>query len=71
MTSKDKSLTKRRNAFLRLLELIDDANEEIKISKELNSDLMVRQAIYIKNKYVKELSELLGEYDIAGKLEAA
>ena len=71
MHSKNKLLNNRRNAFLRLLELIDNANEEIKISKELNSDLMVRQTIYIKNKYVKELSELLSEYDISGKLEAA
>lgn len=71
MTSNSKFLKNRRNAFLRLLELIDDANEEIKISKELKSDLMARQAIYIKNKYVKELSELLREYNISVKLEAA
>jgi len=71
MTNKNKLLKNRRNAFLRLLELIDDANEEIQISKELNSDLMVKQAIYIKNKYVKELSGLLEEYNIMVKLEAA
>ena len=50
MSDKKKLLKNRQNAFLRLLELIDDVNEEIKISKELKSELMVKQAKFIKNK---------------------
>lgn len=71
MSTKKKLLKNRKNAFLRLLELIDDVNEEIKISKELKSNLMVKQAKYIKRKYVKELTQLLLEYEIPVKLEAA
>lgn len=71
MSDKKKLLKNRQNAFLRLLELIDDVNEEIQISKELKSDLMVKQAKFIKNKYVTELTQLLLEYEILIKLEAA
>ena len=71
MNEKKKLLKNRQNAFLRLLELIDDVNEEIQISKELKSDLMVKQAKFIKNKYVTELTQLLLEYEILIKLEAA
>lgn len=71
MNDKKKLLKNRKNAFLRLLELIDDVNEEIQISKELKSDLMVKQAKFIKNKYVTELTQLLLEYEIPVKLEAA
>lgn len=66
-----KKLKNRQNAFLKLLELIADVNEEIRISKELKSDLMVKQAKYIKRKYVKELTQLLLEYEIPVKLKAA
>lgn len=68
MDDKKKILKNRQNAFLRLLTLVDDVNEEIKISKKLGSDLMVKQAKYIKRKYVKELIQLLLEYDIPVKI---
>jgi len=71
MSDKKKLLKSRQNSFLRLLELIDDANEEIKICESLKSDLMVKQAKYIKAKYVKELTQLLVEFEIPIKLQAA
>lgn len=65
-----KDLKIRRNAFIRLLELIDGANQEIEISNELSSTLMARQAKYLKQQYVEELMTLLKEYEIPLKLEA-
>ena len=60
-----------KNAILHLLELIEGANKEIEISKEMNSPLMVKQAQYLKMKYTKDLLELLEPYQLSFKLEAA
>ena len=60
-----------KNAILHLLELIEGANKEITISKEMNSPLMIKQAQYLKMKYTKDLLELLKPYQLPVKLEAA
>ena len=59
MAIKKDKLQYRKNAILRLLELIEGTNKEIEISKKMNSNLMVKQAKYLKSQYTKELFELL------------
>jgi len=48
-----------------LLGLIKDADECIESSQKIGSELMVRQYKFMKNKYVKELLEMLREYRIS------
>ena len=50
--------------ILRLLELIEGVNKSIANSQKIKNDLMVRQYLYLKSKYVKELFLLLEAYDI-------
>lgn len=51
--------------IIRLLELIEGVNKSIKNSQKINNDLMVRQYLHLKIKYIKELLSVLAEYDIA------
>ena len=71
MNEKRKNTLKGKNAILHLLELIEDANQEIEISNKMNSDLMVKQAQHLKMQYTKDLMELLKPYQLSLKLEAA
>ncbi len=50
--------------ILRLLELIEGANKSITNSQKIKNDLMIRQYLHLKGKYVKELFLVLEEYDI-------
>ena len=71
MKQKIKNKEQGKNAILHLLKLIEGANKEIEISKEMNSALMVKQAEYLKLKYTKDLLELLKPYQLSLILEAA
>ncbi len=68
---KSNSKYHKRDAIFRLLELIEGTNEEIEISKRMNSKLMVKQAQHLKKIYTKELLELLKDYKLPIRLEAA
>lgn len=49
---------------LRLLHLIEGVNKSIENSKELGSDLMLRQYKHLKGEYTQELLVVLADYDL-------
>ena len=69
--SPDKLKQKKVDAIIHQLKLIDGANEEIEISKRMNSDLMVRQATKLKKEFTVELLRLLKEFGISFQMSEA
>jgi hypothetical protein len=47
--------------ILRLFQLIAEANQSIEASKKMQSPSMVKQFEHQKNKFVKELNEILNQ----------
>lgn len=45
-----------------LLHLIEGVNQDIEISRKMNSVLMVRQYQHLKGQYTKQLLDLLKDY---------
>ena len=65
--------TSRLEKITNQLEMIDNINKLIEISKKMNSELMIRQHEHLKKKYTKNLFKMLAEsYHITvPSLEAA
>ena len=61
----------RIQAALRLLELIDNMNRGIEISKEMESPLMVRQYSHLKKEYAEQFQELLLDFKLFFELKDA
>lgn len=57
------------SSIQRLLELIEDVNQDIAVSQEINSELMQKQYRHLKRKYTEEILELLAEYRLPIQLE--
>jgi len=55
--------------ILRLLQLIEGANKDIEIGKKRTDGFMVRQYEHLKSKYVKELIELLSQYQLTVQIK--
>lgn len=50
--------------ILRLLELIDSVNQALTLEKEMSSELLLKQNLHLKSKYVKELFSLLADFQL-------
>ena len=53
-----------------LLEQVKDVNKMIKIHQESDDDFMLNQYKHRKEKFLVELKELLGKFDISADLAA-
>lgn len=61
----------RKNRVSRLIDLIDGANESIRLSKEVGSALLIKQYEHLKKKYVEELKDLLAEMNVLIEIKEA
>ncbi len=55
----------------RLMELINDVNEQIESSKRIADKLGVKQYLHLRSQYLKELVELLSEYGLTVYIKEA
>ena len=63
-------INKKYQQILRLLELIDNVNQAIKLESEMNSQLLLKQNLHLKSKYAQELFTLLLDFQLPIEFKA-